>query len=398
MSNSARTFGAISAYRLLGRSGNRWCSIWWLRLPLIRCIALPPEMFAAPSICRRYHSPLVSPSIERFSKVSTPSGKCPHRMIELLHRLRTTFAVKFAARVGRNEPVGQRQGRVDQVVLGRLLADLAQHALQPPLELRVLGLLLLDRGAELEVVGRDAVLEEDRVDEVPQRLARGTSGARAAPRPRARCRSRGRCPCRSRSCRCGAARCASAASPWRASPCPTPRWSSGSSGRASSPTGRAARCARSPCSPGSSRRSGRRCRRSHAGGKIEASSTTRLPSSSERWVLISLRMYAASSAPRDVDDLLRGSRRAPCRAARCPRRQVGDRVLGSSSGSWSCHSWRVGDRGCRDQRSKVHGPAAALMQVWTRTPPGSVSPGTAVVRSPLRRSRTAPLSSGVTQL
>jgi hypothetical protein len=39
---------------------------------------------------------------------------------------------------------------------------------------------------------------------------------------------------------------------------------------------------------------------SHAGGKIDASRTTRLPSSSERWVLISARMYAASSAPRDA--------------------------------------------------------------------------------------------------
>src|SRR3954451_21542485 len=37
-----------------------------------------------------------------------------------------------------------------------------------------------------------------------------------------------------------------------------------------------------------------------AGGKIEASSTIRLPSSSERWVLISFLMYAASAAPRDA--------------------------------------------------------------------------------------------------
>ena len=63
-------------------------------------------MLALPSIWRTYHSPLVSPSIERFSKVSTPSGKWPHRMIEFDQRLRTTLAVTLAARVGRNEPVG----------------------------------------------------------------------------------------------------------------------------------------------------------------------------------------------------------------------------------------------------------------------------------------------------
>ena len=70
------------------------------------CSALEPEMLAAPSICRTYHSPLVSPSIERFSKVSTPSGKWPQRMTELDHRLRTMLAVKLAASVDRNEPVG----------------------------------------------------------------------------------------------------------------------------------------------------------------------------------------------------------------------------------------------------------------------------------------------------
>ena len=63
-------------------------------------------MLAEPSIWRTYHSPRVSPSIERFSKVSTPSGKWPHMMIEWLHRLRTMLAVKFAASVLRNEPVG----------------------------------------------------------------------------------------------------------------------------------------------------------------------------------------------------------------------------------------------------------------------------------------------------
>ena len=49
--------------------------------------------------------------------------------------------------------------------------------------------------------------------------------------------------------------------------------------------------------------------------------------------------------------------------------------------------------GVGGQRSMEHGPAAALMQVWIFTP----SPGTAVVSAPLRRSRTAPDSSGTTQ-
>src|SRR3712207_2756470 len=95
------TFGATSPYRLDGRSGNRWCSIWWDRLPVMMCMALEPEMLAEPSIWRTYHSPRVSPSIDDFSKVSTPSGKCPHRMTEFDHRLRTMFAVKFAATVDR---------------------------------------------------------------------------------------------------------------------------------------------------------------------------------------------------------------------------------------------------------------------------------------------------------
>ena len=42
-------------------------------------------------------------------------------------------------------------------------------------------------------------------------------------------------------------------------------------------------------------------------------------------------------------------------------------------------------------------PAAALMQVWILTPSGPVSPGTATVSAPLRRSRTAPDFIGMTQ-
>ena len=60
-------------------------------------------------------------------------------------------------------------------------------------------------------------------------------------------------------------------------------------------------------------------------------------------------------------------------------------VMGSSS--------RVASRvvvGQGGQWSMVQAPAAALMQVWMGTPSGPVSPGTATVIAPLRRSRTAP--------
>ncbi len=63
------------------------------------CMARLPEMLADPSIWRRYHSPRVSPMIERRSNVWTPSGKWPHMITEWVHRLRTRFAVKFAAKV-----------------------------------------------------------------------------------------------------------------------------------------------------------------------------------------------------------------------------------------------------------------------------------------------------------
>ena len=98
--------GAISAYRLLGMSGKRWCSIWWLRLPLITCMALVPLMLPEPSIWRRYHSPRVSPSIEVFSKVEMPGGKWPQMMTVFVHTLRTRLATTFAVSVVRAEPVG----------------------------------------------------------------------------------------------------------------------------------------------------------------------------------------------------------------------------------------------------------------------------------------------------
>ena len=73
---------------------------------------------------------------------------------------------KFAK--GRHE-VGAGQQREEQVVLRGLLLDLVDHLLGLGLPLRVV-LARLPVGAELEVVGGDAVLEEGRVDEVEQGL------------------------------------------------------------------------------------------------------------------------------------------------------------------------------------------------------------------------------------
>ena len=58
-----------------------------------------PVMLAAPSIWRRYQSPRVSPSMDAFSKVCTPLGKCPHMITEWVHTLRTRLAVAFAVSV-----------------------------------------------------------------------------------------------------------------------------------------------------------------------------------------------------------------------------------------------------------------------------------------------------------
>ena len=79
---------------------------------------------------------------------------------------------------GQERARGDRQQRVDDVVLGRLLADLAQHLLGAAAEVGVLGLLLGDDRAELEVVGGDAVLEEDGVDEAEHRLGERRRGPR----------------------------------------------------------------------------------------------------------------------------------------------------------------------------------------------------------------------------
>ena len=137
-----------------------------------------------------------------------------------------------------------------------------------------------------------------------------------------------------------------------------------------------------------------------AGGKALKSSTAREPSSILRWVSMTRRMYAASLAPR----LSRTSWRmassswpicSMSASVRCAIGLVWPRtaffwivVMSISSG---------GVVEVRRQWSMSQGPAAALMQVWMRTPPVSDSPGVTVVSAPLRRSRTAPSRSGRTQ-
>src|SRR5580700_3322008 len=56
-------------------------------------------MFADPSSWRTYQPPRVSCSTSAWLNVYVWSGKCPQKMIEYAHTLRTMFAVKFAASV-----------------------------------------------------------------------------------------------------------------------------------------------------------------------------------------------------------------------------------------------------------------------------------------------------------
>ena len=136
---------------------------------------------------------------------------------------------------------------------------------------------------------------------------------------------------------------------------------------------------------------------SQAGGKIENSSTARLPSSRLRWVLMTLRMYAASLAPRVSITLWRiASSSMPSismsSGVRC--------AIGLSCFFWIVvmvalllQGWSCVVIG--GQWSRWQSPAAAWMQVWTLM--AGPSPGTAVVMAPVRRSRTLPSLSGSTQ-
>ena len=58
-------------------------------------------MFAAPTSCRTYQPPRVSPSTSDWLNVYVWSGKWPQKMMACDHRLRTTFAVTLARAVAR---------------------------------------------------------------------------------------------------------------------------------------------------------------------------------------------------------------------------------------------------------------------------------------------------------
>ena len=131
-----------------------------------------------------------------------------------------------------------------------------------------------------------------------------------------------------------------------------------------------------------------------AGGKIENSSTARLPSSMLRWVLMTLRMYFASLAPRLSITLCRiASSSMPSismsSGVRC--------AIGLSDFFWIVVIGSPSRDGSasRGQWSRWQSPAAAWIQVWILM--AGPSPGTAVVTAPVRRSRTLPSFNGSTQ-
>src|SRR6476659_4392573 len=108
LSHTSRTRSEISCSRLLGRSGYRWCSIWWHRLPLMNRSAGPPSKFALPSIWRRYHWPFVSPIMSVLVNFSAPSGKWPQKMTAFVHTLRITLASALAFNVDMYVAPGDR--------------------------------------------------------------------------------------------------------------------------------------------------------------------------------------------------------------------------------------------------------------------------------------------------
>ena len=59
----------------------------------------PASKLALPSIWRRYHWPLVSPTMSVLVNFSAPSGKCPQKITALDQMLRITLAIALAVRV-----------------------------------------------------------------------------------------------------------------------------------------------------------------------------------------------------------------------------------------------------------------------------------------------------------
>ena len=62
----------------------------------------PPEMFAEPSIWRKYQCPRDSFAVSSTVKTCVPSGKWPQKMIVNAHTLRIVLAAKSAATVDAN--------------------------------------------------------------------------------------------------------------------------------------------------------------------------------------------------------------------------------------------------------------------------------------------------------
>ena len=149
-------------------------------------------MLAEPIIWRTYQSPRVSPSIISSVKVSVAVGEVAAED----HRVRPDVADRVGGEGAEQRLLagaGQHgDGRRGGVVLGELAsATLRPMALRSCSKV-VLGLLALCEVLELEVVDRDAPLEERRQQRVVERVAEVARAATPAPGPSAGCCSRRR--------------------------------------------------------------------------------------------------------------------------------------------------------------------------------------------------------------
>ena len=61
----------------------------------------PASKLALPSIWRRYHWPLLSPTMSVLVNLSAPSGKWPQKMTALAQTFRITLATALAVSVER---------------------------------------------------------------------------------------------------------------------------------------------------------------------------------------------------------------------------------------------------------------------------------------------------------
>ena len=242
-------------------------------------------------------------------------------------RLRARLAVRLAARVRRQDRPGQ--GGEQHVVLARPAGRPSRRSARSrDRSSGVMPRFCAEVVAEVDVVHRDAVLEQARVDEVPQRLHEVARLPRlvlvdahdAVAEVVVLAEDVGE----------GVVLHVVRALPLRRrrGVVPLPGAWSGSSGRASSPTGRAARCARSPCCRAPSPRPGSAVPSTQADLYLLPSSSTRPAISSLRWTSMTRRMYAASRAPRSsrTDCRMTSSSRPDRLDVR--RRQVGDRAEG----------------------------------------------------------------------